>query len=86
MSASLSAVTVAVDAWIATWVTAVWIAHDSAISVCILYNSLLLFWSAYVNYLRHLLLTPCNVISLQCTGTDVAEYAHLLSAYLQLYV
>ena len=46
-SASHSAITAAVAGWKAAYVTAAWVASDSAIPACILYSILCIWWSAY---------------------------------------
>ena len=70
VSASFSAITAIVAAWIAAYMIAVWIASDSAISICILYNSLSIFCTTYICPVEtfyssdHVMLLTLDVIKL----------------------
>ena len=56
--ASFSTITTTFAVWIATSMIAVWIESDSAISVCILYESLLIYCNTYVYLIKTSHLIP----------------------------
>ena len=82
-SASITAITATVAAWRHI--------HDYCLNCSLLChfslhfcNSLIIFGVTLVTYLRILLMTPCNVISLECNSTNVSEYDNSFSAYFHL--
>ena len=57
--------------------------HDSAFSARFFYFLLLMEWLCLSAFLRPLLLTPCNIISLKCNNKAIVAYTTLLTVYVQ---
>ena len=81
-SASISAITAAVAAWIGACVSAIWVAL--ILPFKLIFGTINSIFSGVPisAYLRLLLLTSSDVISLEYNNTDVADYEHLLCVYL----
>ena len=82
-SAFLIIIIAAMDAWIATYMTTVWILL-TAFQLLSISGIILLCWSDNVCLLRLLLWTPCNVLGLKYNNKNVGENDHLWSVYVQV--